>query len=495
MTSAIPLADPLPELILLIAGCAVLLLGQSASARRHAPWAALGGLVLALAIVLVRADEQSRGSGLLLGPLAFFVRLAALEIGIILVLINWYESRPSQRGEYLAMLLFALAGLLLVGAADNLFILFLALELVSFPTYVMVAISRDEPAGLEAGTKYFFLGALSAALMAYGFSLLYGVAGTAQLTAWTGAGGLTQSGAAEGIAAALRTPGTLAFGLALAGLVLALGGLLFKIAAVPLHFYIADVYQGAASPVAGVLGFVPKLAGFVALFRIIGLTGYWSFDFGLADMEGAVAPVAHTTIYWLLWVLAALTMTIGNVLAIRQTNVKRLLGYSGIAHSGYMLVGVLAGPFAASGLSATTGMSAGGLGLFGDGAAAVLFYAVVYGLANLCAFAVLGLLRVGGQPCETLRDVAGLIRRSPGPALLLVLAMFTLLSMPPTPGFWGKLGLFGSAVTAARSDPDATRAAWTIGLVVLGVLNSAIGAAYYLRVVGAVLLYENPEPA
>jgi formate hydrogenlyase subunit 3/multisubunit Na+/H+ antiporter MnhD subunit len=182
-------------------------------------------------------------------------------------------------------------------------------------------------------------------------------------------------------------------------------------------------------------------------------------------------------------------MTVGNVLALRQTNIKRLLAYSAVAHAGYMLVGVLAGPWA----GAVGGSSV--FGVLGDGTAAVLYYIVVYGIANLGAFAVLGLLRAGDEPCETLRDIAGLFRRHPGLAMLLALALFTLMGLPPTPGFWGKLSLFGSALVSARLTPVPGHGPWLIALVVVGVLNSALAAAYYLRVIAAALWYENPEPA
>jgi NADH-quinone oxidoreductase subunit N len=231
-----------------------------------------------------------------------------------------------------------------------------------------------------------------------------------------------------------------------------------------LHFYIADVYQGAAGPVAGFLGFVPKLAGFVAIFKIISLTEWAPSD----------------AMFWTLWIVAAVTMTVGNVLALMQTNVRRMLAYSGIAHSGYMLVAVMAGPDAAE------------VGGFRDGFAAILYYSVIYGIANLAAFAILSLLRVRGRPAETLRDLAGLLRRNPGPALLMALAMFTLMGLPPTPGFWGKMSLFGSALSAA---PDTAYPAWMIALVVIGLVNSAVAAAYYLRVIAACLLYESDRPA
>jgi NADH-quinone oxidoreductase subunit N len=239
---------------------------------------------------------------------------------------------------------------------------------------------------------------------------------------------------------------------------------MFKIAAVPLHWYIADVYQGAASSVAGLLGFVPKLAGIVAILKVVSLTGWQTAIGGL---------------FWMLWIVAALSMTVGNVLALRQTSIKRMLAFSGVAHAGYMLVGVMAGP--------------GGEGVIGDGTAAVLYYVVVYGIANLGAFAILGLLEVRGKPAETLQDVAGLLRRSPGLALLMALAMLALMGLPPTTGFWGKVSLFGSGLALSNEAPDATRA-WIIALVIIAGLNTAIGAAYYLRVTAAVLLYENDRP-
>jgi len=191
------------------------------------------------------------------------------------------------------------------------------------------------------------------------------------------------------------------------------------------------------------------------------------------QLEGGVS--------WLLWIVAAVTMTVGNVLALRQTNVKRMLGYSGIAHSGYMLVGILAGPH-------------GGGGLMGDGVAALLYYVVIYGIANLGAFAVLGLLRRRGEACETLRDIAGLLRRQPTMALLMSLAMLTLMGLPPTAGFWGKLSLFGSALTVSQDLSSSGYQSWLVALVIIGVLNSAVGVAYYLRVTAACLLYESDEP-
>ena len=455
--SAIDISLLWPEIILLSAACGLLLLGQAAAngLRRSVPMVALLAIIAALAIVRFWPPDATAGGGLAFDSLAQFVRLSTLVLGLVLTLVAWAQPQDDERGEFFAMMLFSLTGLMLVGSADDLVMLFLAVELVSIPTYVMVTISRRDPLALEAGTKYFYLGALSAAVMAYGFSFLYGVLGSASLPATV-----------DAVSDALAQPGTTAHTVATLGLILSIAGLLFKIAAVPFHFYIADVYHGAAAPVAGFLGFVPKLAGMIAIFKIVALTEWATTSGGL---------------FWMIWIVAACSMTVGNVLALRQTNIKRMLAYSGIAHAGYMLVALLAGP-------------AGGRGIMGDGTAAILFYLVIYGIANLGAFALLGLLQVRGRPCETVRDVAGLLRHSPGLALLMALSMFTLMGMPPTPGFWGKMGLFGSTLSAAQQTAGPT-SSWIIALVVIAVLNTAIAAAYYLRVIAALLLYENDEPA
>lgn len=469
--AALDFASLLPETVLVLGGCAALMLGAGRGARAStSAWTALLSVILALLIVklpllLGQATPSDIGGGLLLDSVAEFARTSGLILGIMLVLVAWYQPAADERGEFFAMLLFALAGLLLVGAASDLVILFMAIELVSIPTYAMVTLSRRRLVTLEAGTKYFYLGALAAAVTAYGFSFLYGVSGTAEL-------GPTIHAVSRALAD--QTPeGALAHNLAVIGVVLSVGGLLFKISAVPLHFYVADVYQGAASPVAGFLGFVPKLAGFIAIVKVVDLAGWQN------TTEGGL--------FWLIFFVSALSMTVGNLLALRQTNVKRMLAYSGVAHSGYMLVGLVAGP--------TGGVAGNAAGMMNDGTAALFYYAVVYGIANLGAFALLALLRVNGRSCETLRDLAGLLRRSPLAALLMALAMFTLMGLPPTPGFWGKLTLFGSALGAGQAQtlPLYQNAIFT--LVVVAVLNSALAAAYYLRVIAAVLLSESDEPA
>lgn len=479
-----PFALLAPELIVAGAGCLVLVLGAGRDSwRRLLPWISLAALVLAIvfvkflnpAVAAVASGDNSvmaiggldyqyrsvdGGWGPLLGPLADFVRISALIFGVLILIVNWTTPRLEESGEFFSMMLFMIAGLMMMGAANDLIVLFMAIELVSVPSYIIVALSRSNSRSLESATKYFYLGAFAAALTAYGMSFLYGATGTTSLgpvAMETLRAALT--GQAEG--------GALAYGVAVVGVTLTITGLLFKIAAFPLHFYVADVYEGAASGVAGMLGFVPKLAGVMAITKVLSLTGWLT--------------LSHPGMFYTLWVIAAFSVVVGNVLAFMQNNVKRMLAYSGVAHAGYMLVGLMAG--------------AGQQGaFFGDGPAAVLYYVMIYGVANLGAFAILGLLRKRGQACETVQDLAGLLKRSPGIALLMALSMFTLMGMPPTPGFWGKFWLFGGALSAAAESAEPFRS-WYIALVIIALITAAIGAAYYLRVIASCLMADSDEPA
>ncbi len=455
----IPLLALLPEILLVTLGCVALLISQAKSEQLKSltPTITLVGILITAAITFAtRPETVIVGSGLEIGALASYARMVTLILAFVLTLVAWNTPRDSERGEYFAMMLFSFTGVMLVASANDLLVLFLAVELVSIPTYVLIALSRNRPEATESATKYFYLGAMSAAIMAYGFSLLYGVAGSTHLPT-----------AINAVSTALQTGDTLQYLLASAGITLGFAGLLFKIAGFPFHFYIADVYAGASGSVAALLGFVPKFAGVIAIFRVMELAG-WQTTSG--------------PLFWMLWWTAALSMTVGNVLALRQTNVKRLLGYSGIAHSGYMLVGILVGPLAAGSDSFTQ-----------DGPAAVLYYAVMYGFANLLAFAVIGLLRVRGRPAETLRDIAGLVKSHFALAMLMVLAMLVLTGIPPTAGFWGKMKIFSSAI-AQSTTLDATYQAWLIALVIIGFINSALTAAFYLRVAAACVIYENEQP-
>jgi NADH-quinone oxidoreductase subunit N len=464
----------LPEVILLIGGCVVLLAGSAGAARDDAPGGG-GGLTGPLAFVAVLAalgvtvmmspptGKQALVPGILITPLTHYVRLGGLFVGLLIIFCNLHVPTGRERAEYFSMLLFSLLGLLITAAANDLLVLFFAIELVSVPTYVLISLSREDRRASEAAIKYFFLGAFAAAIMLYGFSFLYGALGGQTTLERVGPGA---SALATGAAA--LTGGS---ALVIVGLLLSLAGLFFKMAAVPFHAYAPDVYEGAASPVTGLLGFLPKFAGFVAAAKLLAV-----FRWDTVNLE---------VVYWLLWIVAALTMTVGNTVALLQTNVKRMLAYSSIAHSGYMIIGLLVGP-----------ALVGGDGLLGDGPmrdgiAAMLFYMVVYGTMNLGAFAVLSAVARRGEPVEELRDLEGLGVRQPVLALALAVCAFSLMGFPPTAGLLGKVYIFSSAFAVGDAHPFARP---LVVLAVIGVLNSAIGAAYYLRIVAACYT-RAPDPA
>jgi NADH-quinone oxidoreductase subunit N len=442
-----------PELTLAVGAMIVLLIGVAGDRVRRAA-SPLAMLTVFAALVIawynVPPAHAAELAGIRVTNLAWYIRLVTLSVGLLVLLLHWQLPQAEERGEIFAMILFSLAGILLTAVADDLVVLFLAIELVSVPTYVLVSIGRSDVRAQEAGLKYFFLGALSAALLVYGFSFLYGASGTTTLSRMS-----------------LSPPG----GYALVGLLLAFAGVSFKIAAVPFHVYVADVYQGAASPVTGLLGFFPKVSGFVALIKLLVI----------------VQPAGPITVGWnlpgtlfmFLWVVSVATMTIGNVLGFMQTNVKRMLAYSSVAHSGYMLIALLVGPVA-------------GRGPLSDGISAMLFYIVAYGVMNLGVFAVLSLVRVDGKPAEELSDLAGLGRRQPAVGLALAICVLSLMGMPPTAGFFGKVYVFMAALSAGPGHPHQVSLIW---LAIIGVVNAAVAAGYYLRIIGACYLREHEAPA
>lgn len=436
-----------PEVTLVAGASLVLLIGLARQEAVRASSFLLAFLTALAALAIAWAagplERPIRAFGVELTSLTWYVRLTALGIGLVVLLVHHHIPQEEQRGEIFSMILFSLTGIMLTTMADDLVLLFLAVELVSVPTYILVSMGRSDIRAQEAGFKYFFLGALAAALLAYGLSFLYGASGDTCLSR-------------------MNLDGNHAY--VIIGMLLAFSGIAFKIAAVPFHAYAADVYQGSASPTAGLLGFFPKLAGFVALIKLLMLVqprGTGPLGWEIPDIGFAF-----------LWIAAVATMIVGNALALLQTNVKRILAYSSVAHSGYMLVAVLAGPVA-------------GGGPLRNGLSAMLFYVTVYGLMNLGAFAVLSVTRADGREVEELDDLAGLSRCHPSAAFALAVCVFSLMGLPPTAGFLGKLYIFSSALSVDPSHPHRLA---LIALAVIGVINAAIAAAYYLRIVAACYL-------
>jgi NADH-quinone oxidoreductase subunit N len=443
----------LPELIMLggAIACAIVGLSRDAGFRRTLPAVVILTLIAAyagsLAVYQTPNLEAALGAGAVALPWlgSVVIPMVAL-IGTVLVLVQagfvdrGYESAVasgtvrfdplrSARGEYYAFFLLSLAGLMLTCEAPDLIWLFLALELTSLPTYIMVAIGRSDRRSQEAAMKYFFLGALAAAIFLFGFAMLYGATGTMELVAMKDV--LVARAADTGSIGSLAT----------VGLLVALIGVGFKLAAAPLHLYAPDVYEGAAAPVTAFIAFVPKAGGAIAIMLLLSVTGW-------AGEGGSLPPAVLVT----LWVMSALTMTLGNIGALLQTNVKRMLAYSSIAHSGYILIGIIAGP--------------------GAGFAAVLIYLLAYGLGNTATFSVLAGLRRGGEEVERIEDLAGLRERHPGLAWAMAISAGSLLGFPPLLGFWGKVLLFIAGVVSGQ-----------LVLVIIAGVNSAISAWYYLRLI------------
>jgi NADH-quinone oxidoreductase subunit N len=428
----------LGPVIALTLGSILLLLLEFVPRRadgNRGPLVSLATLAAAAALVWqVRDDKRSLFEGMFVHDgLTVFFTLLFVGVGVVSVLLSWDYAKRTRINlpEYYALLLTAILGMLVMAASNDLITIFLGLELMSLSLYVMVGFRRNRLESNEAALKYFLLGAFASGFLLYGIALLYGATGTTNLGA---------------IGAFLADTPLVSNPLVLVGGLLVLTGFLFKVAAVPFHMWTPDAYQGAPTSVTGFMSAGAKAAGFAALLRL---------------MDRALPTLAHD---WqpLLAVIAMLTMTVGNVTALLQNNLKRMLAYSSIAHAGYLLVALIAGPQ--------------------GGYAAAVFYLAVYSFMNLGAFALLTMLGRGSDEPLMVSDVAGLGFRKPLPALAMTVFLLSLGGIPPTAGFMGKLFVFGAAV----QDP-ALRT-----LVIVGVLNSVVAVFYYLRVTVAMYMRE-PE--
>jgi NADH-quinone oxidoreductase subunit N len=450
-----------PEILLFAGAVVVAVLGLSGNraVRAAVPWTTIGFIVASIvATSWVYADgDKVAAAGLLLPSIGAYIKplVGVISIGLVLLGMGMVDRRYEAavregrtgfdplrvvRGEYHAFLLLSLAGTMLIANANDLIWLFLAIELSSLPTYVMVALGRGTRRNQEAAIKYFFLGAMSSATFLYGFALLYGATGTLSLTGMRDV--FAEQAAGDGIPL---------FGQL--GMVLSIIGLCFKITAVPMHFYAPDVYQGAPTPVTGFISFIPKVTGFAAIIMLCASLG-WS-GHSVIDDAGIKVPIEGLprAVHATLWVIAVLTMILGNVGALLQTSVKRLIAYSSIAHSGYMLVGVVAG-------------TAGGI-------EAVLFYLATYGVANVAMFGALAGLERQGREIDALEDLGGMWKNHPGLATIMAISAFSMVGLPPLFGFWGKLDIVIAGITAGE-----------VPLVVVLMATSAVSSYYYLQLAG-----------
>jgi NADH-quinone oxidoreductase subunit N len=452
-----------PEALLIVAASAMFVAG--AFTRSRSWWAisaivayAGAALVLASQAWPLLAEDVSTGP-VIIDPMGLALRWFALLVGVVFTLSTARLADEDLASEYFGCLMLAVAGIMIAAMANELVLLFLGLELISIPTYVLLFLGRRDRASAEATMKYFFLSILSSALLLYGFSFLYGLG---QTTIIAGSG--QSPGIREALASAARLARSPLAPLAPLALVLIVAGLGFKLAIAPLQFYAPDVYEGTTSGNAGLLAVAPKIAGLVALIRIV-----------------IVAMPATAEFAWqLALILAILTMTIGNVCALWQRNIRRLLAYSSIAHGGYLLIGLAA---AAAANTATAGEFRGGV-------TAMLFYVLVYALATMGAFAALAYLSASRRDVNDVDELAGLARSQPLAAGAMAIFMFSLAGLPPLAGFWGKLNLFSSAIELATSAPGGL-ARWFTILAIAGAVNAAIAAAYYLRVI-AVMYFQPP---
>ncbi|MBL9094271.1 MAG: NADH-quinone oxidoreductase subunit N [Planctomycetaceae bacterium] len=461
----------LPELVVVLTATLIYVAGAFLPGKKFWSGVAAVGLAVAAAVLsgqtsrfFHNADGLPLLSAAVPGPLAvdqfaLYVRWLALVVGGVFILMTSRPENESLVPEFVGTVLMAVAGVMLVGGARELTMLFLGLELISIPTYVLLFIGRRDGSSAEAATKYFFLSILSSGITLYGFSFLYGVGGSTRLDVVQAA--LEKSlGGLEGGMSPLY---------AQLALVLVFAGLGFKIAAVPFHFYAPDVYQGTTHANAGILAVLPKIAGLAGLIRIASIA----------------LPGTDETGVRVAMILALITMTLGNVVALWQDNIRRMLAYSSIAHAGYMLVG-LAVDYAARKAHLTEV----------DGLGAALFYVAVYSLATAGSFAGFTYLSSRGKPIETLDDLAGVARSQPLAALAIAVLMFSLTGLPPLAGFWGKFALFSGAVNVGLSHAPGLEqlGSWFIVLAIVGVLNAAVSAAYYLRIIG-VMYFRDPQGA
>jgi NADH-quinone oxidoreductase subunit N len=444
----------LPELVICIAGVVVMLVDAFAKPAQR--WIT-GSISLAALFAAAasatwlwqspRTVTEAFNGMIVLDELRLGFTFVFLVVSGLTILVSmvWVENERLPAGEFHSLLMFATAGMMFMASAGDLVMVFLGLEILSIATYVMCGFRRTDVRSNESSMKYFILGSFSSAFLLYGIALTYGATSTA-----------TGPGTTNIAEIARRLPEAQYPMLLFAGAAMMLVGFGFKIATAPFHVWTPDVYEGAPTPVTAFMAAGPKAAGFASFMRVFLI----AFPFVVATANKSVPGQIHSTWLGALLVLAILTMTVGNVVAIAQNNVKRMLAYSSIAHAGYALVGFIAAGAAPD------------LDQRNAAIAAVIFYLLTYAVMNLGAFAVVQLIARSSDRRTEVEDYHGIGFQSPWLAFCLSVFLLSLLGMPPTAGFMGKLMVFRAAVDRGY-----------YLLVVIGVLNAAISAYYYLRLI------------
>jgi NADH-quinone oxidoreductase subunit N len=424
----IPSADYLrilPELILVVAGVLVMLIEpvlDEHNDRRSIAALAFAGTILAIAATVYQAlDKGAQGLGWFgmvrvdSFSICFHIIVGFVAATVILASFEYLKAQNIRAGEYYGLILLGSVGMMLMSSAVELVLIFIALEISSISTYVLAGFRRRALGSVEASIKYFLLGSFATAFFLYGVALTYGATGSTSIYP---------------IAAVLRNGAT---PLAFAGMALMFVGLGFKIASAPFHVWTPDVYEGAPAPIVALMSTAPKAATFAVLLRIL-------------------FAASEPGWFWIVWVSAVLSMTIGNLGALVQNNVKRMLAYSSIAHAGYLLVAFAAAK--------------------DIGISAAIFYAASYAVMNVGAFIVISHVAGHGERFVNIEDYSGLGRRAPTLAAILAVFLLSLIGIPITGGFFAKFYVFSAALQSNL-----------VGLVIIGVINSAIAAYYYLRVI------------
>jgi len=433
----------IPELSLVGFAIAVILVGLFTERKAPLVVVSLVGLAVSagFAIAMWGGKAQALFSNMLaVDNFAIFFKLLFLGIAALVILasVDYAPKFARFKGEFFALVLVSTLGMMLMAAATELITIFVALELTSISLYILVGFLKDSKSS-EASLKYLLLGAVASAVLLYGMALIFGFTGKTQL------GEIAQVLQAMSLQTVLASPGLIL------GIVLLIAGFGFKIAAIPFHMWVPDVYEGAPTPITAYLSVASKAAGFAIILRVFysafGLPGWLSLDWGIVFA-----------------VLAAIGMTVGNVVAIPQANIKRMLGYSSIAQAGYLLVGL-----------ATVGVSPAADIL---GRSVILFFLVSYALTNLGAF--IAIIAISNKvDSDLIDDYSGMGKRAPLLALALTLCLISLIGMPPAAGFMAKFYIFSAAVNHGL-----------LWLVIIAVINSVISAYYYLRVVKVMWLGE-----